>query len=208
MVARNCTLDYEFVCLTDYPQGIDKDIKIVKLPRQFRTWWAKPYMFSNKLGLRGTILYMDLDVVISGNIDKLFTFSPGKWCVIRDFTRVMRPKWKQYNSSVIRFEAGQLDHLWKDFDKNQITYERRFLGDQDWLYACSDIEPKLWPDKWIQSWKWEIRKSRQLDSGKKGHRKFKEIENVIPSADCCVTVFHGDPNPELVDDPWVVQNWK
>lgn len=209
MVARNCTLDYEFVCLTDNDEGIDKSIRIIKLPRRFRTWWAKPYMFSNQLALKGTILYMDLDVVIAGNIDKLFTFSTGSWCVIRDFTRCMRPNWQKYNSSVIRFDYNQLNHLWQDFDKKQNLYERKHYGDQDWLYAVADPKPTLWPDKWIQSWKWEIRKSKQFaPGGTRGNRRFKDIENVVPPEACSITVFHGDPNPELVEDPWVKENWR
>ena len=209
MVERNCTVDYEFVCLTDNPEGIDDNIKVIKLPRQFRTWWAKTYMFSNQLGLKGTILYMDLDVVISGNIDRLFTYSPGNWCIIRDFTRSMRPNWQKYNSSVIRFDYNQLDHLWQDFDKKQNLYERKHYGDQDWLYAVANPKPQLWPDEWIQSWKWEIRKSRQFaPGGTRGKRRFKDVEDVEPPEECCITVFHGDPNPELVEDPWVVQNWK
>jgi hypothetical protein len=209
MVCRNCTLPFEFVCLTDDSKGIDSDIKIIPFDREFSTWWAKPYMFSNKLGLRGTILYMDLDVVISGSIDKLFTYERGSWCVIRDFTRSMRPKWQKYNSSVIRFEYNQLDHLWRDFEKNHKLYQRKYHGDQDWLYTVADIKPALWPDEWIQSWKWEIRKSKQFaPGGTRGKRKFKDIEDVVPPSECCVAVFHGDPNPELVEDPWVKQNWK
>jgi len=209
MVQRNCTLPFQFVCLTDNPEGVHHDIRTIQFDRQFSTWWAKPYMFSNDLGLRGTILYMDLDVVIAGNIDKLFTYEPGKWCVIRDFTRSMRPKWQKYNSSVIRFDYNQLDHLWRDFEKNQKLYQRKHHGDQDWLYTVADVKPALWPDEWIQSWKWEIRKSKQFaPGGTRGKRRFKDIEDVVPPKECCITVFHGDPNPELVEDPWVKQNWR
>jgi hypothetical protein len=209
MVSRNCSLEFGFVCLTDDVTGIDPNITTVPLPRELKGWWAKPYMFSNDLGLDGVILYMDLDVVIAGNIDKLFTYSPRSWCIIKDFTRALRPNWKKYNSSVIRFNSGQLDHLWKDFKENRIEYQRKFFGDQDWLYAKAEPNPIFWPDEWIQSWKWEIRKSKQFaPGGRRGNRRFNEIEYVTPKPECCITVFHGDPNPELVEDPWVVQNWK
>ena len=34
-------------------------------------------------------------------------------------------------------------------------------GDQDWTWAqAKKVHMKFWPDKWIQSYKWEIR-SRQ-----------------------------------------------
>lgn len=209
MVSRNCSFSFEFVCLTDDTNGLDKNIRTVALPNDLKGWWAKPYVFSNNLGLEGVILYMDLDVVIAGSIDKLFTHSPRQWFIIRDFTRAMRSNWQKYNSSVIRFNAGQLDHLWQDFKQNRIQYQKKYFGDQDWLYAVADPKPQFWPDSWILSWKWEVRKSKQFaPGGRRGFRKFREVESVVPRPECCITVFHGDPNPELVEDPWVKQNWR
>jgi hypothetical protein len=210
MVKRNCTIDYEFVCLTEDPRDLDPNIKVIPLPGGLNGWWCKPYMFSKDLPLKGTILYMDLDVVISSNINKLFTYSPNQWCTIRDFTRVMRPSWKKYNSSIVRFRSGELSYVWEEFDKNKNEIQKRLHGDQDWLYeATRKHQAMLYPDSWILSWKWEVRKSREFaPGGLKGNRKLKEIENVTPRAECCVCVFHGDPQPHHCLDPWVVDNWK
>jgi hypothetical protein len=208
MVDRNITVPYEFVCLTENTYGLDPSIKTLPLPKGLEGWWYKPYMFSNTLPLKGTILFMDLDVVISGNLDKLFTYEPDKWCIIRDFTKVMRSNWNRYNSSVIRFKHGQLHHVWEKFQKNSIGHIRRLHGDQDFLWEA-DKSGEFWPDDWIMSWKWEIRKDRTFAPGStKGNRKLKNIENVKPPKNCCITVFHGDPNPHNCDDPWVKENWK
>lgn len=208
MCKRHTTYEFEFVCVTDDKRSLNSEITILDLPPNLQGWWIKPYMFSDELGLDGTILYMDLDVVIANNFDKLWTFAPNHWCVIRDFTRVMRPKWDRYNSSIIRFDHGQLNHVWEKYKVNRRNIERRFFGDQDYLWEA-DKSAMLWPDKWIQSWKWEIRKSREYKpGGTKGNRKLKFIEDVKPSPECCITVFHGDPNPHNCDDPWVVENWK
>lgn len=209
MVSRNCTLDYEFVCLTDDATGLDSNIKVLPLPPHLTGWWCKPYMYSKELPLRGTILYMDLDVVISGNIDKLFTYQPQAWCTVRDFTRAMRPKWEKYNSSIVRFRYGQLEHVWKEFHKNPQAAIRRFHGDQDLLWDVAKGTATLYPDSWIQSWKWEVRKNKDFKPGGiKGHKQFKTIEHVVPRVECCVCVFHGDPNPHNCEDPWVVDNWR
>lgn len=208
MVDRHLTLEYEFVCLTENSKGLDPSIRTIQLPESLTGWWCKPYMFSSALPLEGTILYIDLDVVIAGNLDKLFTWEPDRWCVIRDFTKVMRPNWQKYNSSVIRFKSGQLNHVWQRFAADKQNIMRRHFGDQDWLYEA-DKGARLWPDSWIQSWKWQIRKDKNFaPGGTKGNRKLKKIENVRPSPECCITVFHGDPNPHNCDDPWVVENWK
>jgi len=211
MVKRNCTLDYEFVCLTDDETNINPNVTILPLPRGIQGWWCKPYMFSDDLPLKGIILYMDLDVVVASNIDKLFTYEKDNWCIIRDFTRKMRPTWPKYNSSIIRFKSNQLSYLWKSFRKSQSKIQSKFHGDQDWLYDSThqDNPAKTFPDDWIQSWKWEIRQSKDLKYGMpRGERKLKNVEHVTPPKDCCVCVFHGDPNPDNCDDPWVVDNWK
>jgi len=210
MVQRNCTIDHEFVCLTDDPTGIDPHIKIIPLPTGLDGWWCKPYMYSKDLPINGTILYLDLDVVIAGNIDKLFTYERNSWCTVRDFTRAMRPKWQKYNSSVVRFRTGQLHHVWEGFQKDQKQIQRRLFGDQDWLFeATRKNQASLYPDSWVQSWKWEVRKDKTFaQGGMRGNRKFKTIEHVTPRPECCVCVFHGDPNPHHCEDPWVLEHWR
>ena len=210
MVKRHCTLDFKFVCLTEDARGLDSNIHTIPLPNYLSGWWCKPYIFSKEIGLEGTVLYMDLDVVIADNIDHLFTYEPNKWCIIRDFTRKMRPSWQKYNSSVIRFTAGELDKFWQSFKVNHQNLQRKYYGDQDWLYDVTHLEKpaKLFPDPWIQSWKWEIRQSKDLLPGPKGERRLRTVENARPPKDCCITVFHGDPNPHNCLDPWVIDNWK
>lgn len=210
MVMRNCTLDIDFYCLTDDSAGIYPMVKIIPLPYDLKGWWCKPYMFSNEIPIEGTVLYMDLDVVIASNIDKLFTYGKSNWCTIRDFTRKMRPSWQKYNSSVIKFESKSLNTFWKDFNSNKDRHMKKYFGDQDWLFEVARGNPaSLFPDSWIQSWKWEIRQSKDINYNMpKGSRTLRTIENVIPPDDCCVCVFHGDPNPENCEDPWVVDNWK
>ena len=210
MVKRHCTVPFNFYCLTENPKDIYPEINIIPLPAGLTGWWCKPYMYSKDLPIEGTILYLDLDVVISSNIDKLLTYSPGHWCTVRDFTRSMRPKWPKYNSSIVRFRKGQLDHVWSEYIKDPKSIQRRHFGDQDWLYeATQKTQAMLYPDSWIQSWKWEVRKTKEWAlGGTRGNRKFKHIENVTPRVECCVCVFHGDPNPHNCEDPWVVDNWK
>ena len=211
MVKRNCTLDIEFVCLTEDDAGIYDNITILPLPKGLVGWWCKPYVFSNELPLNGTVLYMDLDVVIAGNIDKLFTYSPGHWCTIRDFTRVQRSNWQRYNSSVVRFDTGSLDFVWEKYVQDPRKIQKQFFGDQDYLYDVTYKQKRamLYPDSWLLSWKWEVRKSKEFATGgAKGHRRLKTIEDVKPRPECCVCVFHGDPNPANCDDPWVKDNWR
>jgi len=209
MVKKNLTIPFQMVCLTEDSKGIHKDVMILPLPPGLQGWWCKPYIYSKDLPIQGTILYLDLDVVISGNMNKLIEYCPEDWCTIRDFTRVMRPKWEKYNSSVVRFKTGQLDFVWSKFIQNPAAVQRKHFGDQDWLYEAARGTATLYPDGWIRSWKWEIRKSKEfMPGGRKGNRVFKHVEDVVPPDDCCICVFHGDPNPHNCTDPYVVDNWQ
>jgi len=210
MCKRWCSLDFKFVCLTDNADQLNSDIMVLPIPSGLSGWWCKPYMYSKDLPIQGTILYMDLDVVLSSNIDKLITYQSNHWCTIRDFTRAMRPKWPRYNSSIVRFKTGELDFVWDNYIKNPVAIQRQFYGDQDYLYDATYQKKgaMLYPDSWVQSWKWEVRKSRLLELNKaKGTRKFQVVEDVVPRVECCVCVFHGDPNPHNCEDPWVKENW-
>ena len=210
MCKRWCSLDFKFVCLTDNADQLNSDIMVLPIPSGLSGWWCKPYMYSKDLPIQGTILYMDLDVVLSSNIDKLITYQPNHWCTIRDFTRAMRPKWPRYNSSIVRFKTGELDFVWDNYIKNPVAIQRQFYGDQDYLYDATYQKKgaMLYPDSWVQSWKWEVRKSKLLELNKaKGTRKFQVVEDVVPRVECCVCVFHGDPNPHNCEDPWVKENW-
>lgn len=207
MVSRNCTVPYEFVCFTENQSGIDKSIRIEPLPALPITgWWYKPYFLSDRLPFRGTLLFLDLDLVIFKNIDNLFSYQPGKFCIIRDFNRHLRPSWNRMNSSVFRTEIGQFKNLYNEFEKNSKTMSSRFRGDQDWMFKVI-TSYEFWPDTWIQSYKWEMRDRNKLKIVN-GKRNFDTIETPKIKHDTSIAVFHGDPNPADCLDPWVVDNWR
>ena len=64
MVKRHMTLNYNFVCFTEDPIGIDPEIHVKPLPTVsgVEGWWYKPFFFSPNLGINGTLLFLDLDL--------------------------------------------------------------------------------------------------------------------------------------------------
>ena len=206
---RHCTLPFNFYCLTENADGLEKEINVIPLPiMNVEGWWYKPYIYSKDLPIEGTVLYIDLDMVIVDNIDKFFTYEANRYCVLRDFTRAMRPKWEKYNSSLVRFKKGQLDDVWEEFKRNPDVITRRLFGDQDYLFEKTRGQATLWPDSWCLSWKWEIRQDKRFKvGGTKGNRVFDKIENCGAPPACSIIAFHGDPNPHRCEDPFIIDNW-
>lgn len=209
MVQRHTSQPVGFYCMTENPRDLIPEVKVIPLPvnTSLYGWWFKPYVFSEDFPVKGTLLFMDLDIVIIKNIDDFFTYHPTKFCIIRDFTRSMNASWNRYNSSVFRLDSGSLGYVWDDLIKDYSAL-KRMHGDQDWLYEKIKQNFQLWPDEWCQSYKWEIRNRNEI-VGLGRQRNFSTIltEPKIKS-ETKILVFHGDPKPEQVKDPIVVENWK
>jgi len=209
MVKRNLTLDYEFVCFTENAQGIHKEIRIEPLPALPVTgWWFKPMFFNPNLGLKGTLLFLDLDLVIFRNIDSLFTYEEGKFCIIRDFNRYIIKNYDKFNSSVFRLNTGQHSQVYTDFIKDPKNVSRRHFGDQDWIRYVIKNNFEYWPEEWIQSYKWEMRGKPRFDNQPRGVRDFLVPGDPTIKDQTSIAVFHGDPNPHVCKDQWVIDYWK
>jgi hypothetical protein len=206
MVKRNLTLPYEFVCFTENTQGINKQIRCEPLPNlPLQGWWYKLWFLSNDFPLDGTILFLDLDLIIFNNIDKLFMFKPDNFCSIRDFNRSLNIRWERINSSVFKFQSKKYKHVFDNFINDSQTHIRKFHGDQDFMFKHIN-DNVFWPDEWIQSYKWEMRSRTELTKID-GKRNFKTIGTPVIKHDTKIAVFHGEPNPQDCKDPWVIQHW-
>ena len=208
MVARQLTVPYEFVCLTDDPVPMDGVRSIVQPNARYsRGWWHKVHMFDPSLGINNRILYFDLDIVIHGNINRLVNEQDRSFWGIRDFNRKFQKNWDRLNSSAMSWIGGEETEIWQKFKNNSAQIMKQFPGDQDWIWHTAKSRLRYWPDDWIQSYKWEIRDRSEL-TVKDGKRAFSEVKDPIIPPQCCVTVFHGEPKPQDVKDKFVVDNWR
>jgi hypothetical protein len=208
-VKRNLTVPFEFVCFTEDTTDIDPNITIRNIPisPQITGWWYKPMFFNPNLGINGTLLFLDLDMIIFDNIDKLFTHKPGEFLIIRDFNRCAIKSYTKFNSSVFRINTGQHSQVYDNFIRNPSLVIRQYHGDQDWIRASIKIDFDYWPDEWIQSYKWEMRGKPPMVKDKNGKRNFEKIGEPVIKNETSVAVFHGDPNPKDCNDQWVIDNW-
>lgn len=208
MVNRHLTIPHEIVCLTDDQHPISGVRSILMLDQGYvKKWWHKIHMFDPRLPLQGRVLYLDLDLVISGSIDQLVGYEPTQFVGILDFNRKFHATWKYLNSSVMAWDHGTQSHIFSQFMSNPKD-AMRLQGDQDWIWKLCRDRIVFWPTPWIQSYKWEIRSKEELVVIA-GVRQFKTIKHdVVIPAGCSIAVFHGDPNPLDVKDKFVIDNWQ
>lgn len=120
MVSKNLNRPFKFVCLTDDDSGLDTGIETIPLFTNLQGWWNKLYLFKKGLFDKGRVLYLDLDVCITGKLDEIAKHHG----IILDWHL------PSYNSSVMVWKAGEHTDIW---DKFQIEDADRLHGDQDWI---------------------------------------------------------------------------
>lgn len=185
MVERNLTIPYEFVCLTD--QTPPNYIRKIPLNTNKTGWWNKIHLFDPDLfDASHRILYMDLDVVVVGSLNKIASVQEP-FCMIENFGP--NKGHAAHNSSVM---------VWTPSEKTSEAYTRfspdvmrELHGDQCWLWRIHRNNIFDFPKSWAVSYKYEkISKWHHADK------------------DTAVVVFHGKPKPQDVNDPQIIRNWK
>ncbi|MGR3511939.1 MAG: glycosyl transferase [Paracoccaceae bacterium] len=200
-IQRTSARDVRFFCITDDRTGFDPSIEALELveepfhakmmetlsktPR--RGPMRKVSMFNPDLipDLRGPLIAMDLDVLVTGPLDDLADYAPGKVC--------MRPVWTTPSrrvgvghGSVLKFEPKRHHYLYGNIASNTEAEIVKANGSEQsytsyTAYDAGDFEP--FPTKWIVSFKYECRPVRPLNL---------ILRPKLPE-DARVVCFHGTP---------------
>lgn len=172
MVKRNLKMPHTFHCLRG-----SECINPVE------GWWHRLQHFLTP----GPWIQFDLDVVITGNLDRLVEFGEehDKPSTIDDWNLE-----NCYNSSVIYCPSGyDGEQLFKSFDP--VKDPARLRDDQRFMWDYDNSWPTF-PDGWCNSYK--------------THYRNKDINPLL--YDTSVVVFHGKPKPHECQEEWVKNNWK
>jgi hypothetical protein len=180
-VSRNLTIPHEFKCLSD----IDVPGRI-PLKHKWPGWWSKIEMFRE---VTGPTLYLDLDTVVTGNIDHL-TKTEG-FTAIRNFHDP-----KMIGSAVMWFQ-GPMKQVYERFCEKPfkwIEYHERkrngpYLGDQAFIWDSLG--------KNVQT----------FDMEKAGIRSYKfHCKQGLPEGTNLVC-FGGQPKATEVKADWLERHW-
>jgi hypothetical protein len=187
-LARQCAehapLD-EFVCITNEKvPGVECWPNRNKWPG----WWVKFEAFAPDI--KGTILYMDIDTVITGSLEDIVRVE--KLTLLRDFYRNGRGRSKVegLQASLMLLPEADRAEPWARFTHNPTAFMgmNRVKGDQPMLEQCYMGYAQKWQDilpGQLVSWK--------VDCGGEPNM-FKPQTPVIP-ADARTIIFHGRPRP-------------
>lgn len=200
-VKRHLHRPFRFVCFTDDATGLAEGIDAQPLPEcpgeavlpqgPWPNIFVKLCLFRDGLaGLQGPTLFFDVDVVIQQDIDCLFDYLPGKFCIIHNWVerrkRLFRPRPKIGNSSCFRFEAGKSNYIYETFlremsdavDHSKYPTEQAFM-----THAAGEVH--WWPEQWIKSFKRTCVLPFPLN-----------LFLTPRKPNTRVLVFHGNPDPD------------
>jgi hypothetical protein len=222
MVRRHLSGDFNFVCLTDDATGVRPEVQCLPIPPlaidlapgQRDGAWKKLTTFEADLhGLKGTALFLDLDVVVVGPLDDFFT-QPGQFLIIHDYPRFWRFGERIVgNSSVYRFEIGAHADVLANFRAHTDAMRAKYRNEQDYLSHFLHAQGKLsyWPAAWCPSFKYHA-----IPAWPSNHWK----PPFVPKG-ARIVIFHGEVNPpdalegkrnkrfaHIEPATWVAEHWR
>ena len=221
MIARNITGPFRVVCLTDNIEGIRSEVECfpcpeIKLPFPYcNHGWRKIVTWAPEVvGLHpGQVLFLDLDLVITGSLDPFFTYEPEEdFVVIHNWTH---PHRQIGNTSVYRFRVGSHPYLLSNIERDQLDCLARHNNEQTYISQTISRQ-KFWPKEWCCSFK--------AHCIPKGIMRF-FTEPKLPEG-VRIVAFTGVPNPpdaivghwpapwywrfykRFKPAKWVAENWR
>jgi hypothetical protein len=210
MVRRNLTLEHEFVCITDDPEGIEKDIRIIpiwddlkEMGGCYRRLKAFSPEMSGVIGKR--FVWIDVDCVVTGPLDPLFDHADPFRIWANGYGRT------PYCGSMVMMDAGARKEVWEEFDpvtSMEQARARQFIGtDQAWISARLPGE-RVWTreDGVLSRYDLGVR-----DSKLAGRARRLGMSAPLPD-DARIVFFHGPFDPAHPDlqarCPWLADHYR
>ena len=186
-------------CFTDETKGIDENVICKGLPKIdlpeniSNTPWRKISVWQSPLyDLKGDVLFLDLDLVITGNLDRFFDFKPGKYCVIENWTQIGQ---NIGNTSCFRFPIGKYSSIFKNFTKDPKKIWKKYHIEQ--IYLSKHIQNQVfWPSEWCKSFKHNLLPNWPM-------RIWKPAKLPL---DTSIVAFTGKPDPDdVINGCWPIK---
>lgn len=193
MLCRHVTVPYRFVCITDEPVH---GVQCIPLWPTYDAGgcYHRLKVFDADFDLLGErFAWIDLDVVITGNIDHLLTMEAD--FVIHRYAYNNCPD-QHYNGAFVMMRRGARQQVWNCFNPKkspakmvQLNQLRRLVGsDQAWIAHClGPNESTIGPEHGV------------YEAG--------AIKKVGLPENACMVFFSGAQDPTTSDLEWVSKHY-
>lgn len=169
MLARNLAPPFTLTCFTDRADGIRPEVRAeplppldVPMPTGTQGIWPKARLWGPRLAdLTGPVLFLDLDLVITGRMDEFFDYGEPDAVILA--RNPSTPFERLGQTSIFRFPVGKLVPLQQRFiaDPQGVAdtyqFEQRFVTRE----APGGIE--FWPKGWVRHFRQECTRPPPLN---------------------------------------------
>lgn len=221
-VSRHLSGEFRFVCFTDDARGLHDEIQCFDIPEidvpepLIQGGWRKLCLFRDDLPISGDCLFLDLDIIVAGELDKFFTYAPDKIPIIHNWVSLTKTALGKRpdvgNSSVFRFKANECQFVVDQYLSERDWALATFSPPQTYLTHCIRERMVFWPEEWCRSFKRHCRPQFPLNYFRTPR---------IPQ-NASIIAFHGTPDPHQVISgyrdgkphhtvlatPWVSEHWQ
>lgn len=163
MVARNITPPFTMTCFTDNRDGIRPEVLCedlpeidYEIPKTRRGIWPKSRLWGPKLGsLTGPVLFMDLDLVVTGSLDAFFEQGRPEDTILS--RNQSTPFEKLGQTSVFRFKVGSLVPLQEAFKKDPLGVAEKYRFEQRFVTRNAPGGISFFPKPWVRHFRQNCR---------------------------------------------------
>ncbi|QIR84791.1 glycosyl transferase [Paracoccus sp. AK26] len=154
MIARNITPPFRLFCFTDDGSGLHPDVAVRPLPEftyqapvGTKGKWPKSRLWGDLGDVTGVVLFLDLDVIVTGNLDPFFTFGDPDDTILGRNPNT--PFEKLGQTSVYRMRVGKLKPLQDIFRADPQAVADRYKYEQRFVTRNAPGGVRFWPRGWL-----------------------------------------------------------
>ncbi len=227
-VRRNLTSPVRFVCMTEHADGLHPDVETLPLPAEpFHDEMSAALAVANRqgamrkvslfrpgliAGLEGPVLGFDLDVVITGALDEILSFAPGKVAMRADWVEARRGR-PTGHGSVFRYDPALHPWLYETLAESPTDCVERARGSEQrytsTLAQERDAFAYLPPDQ-VVSFKHDCLLWPPISYAKPP--RLPANARVVcfhgrPKMEEAVAGWHGNMLRHALPSPWLREHW-
>lgn len=195
-IRNNTKNEFCFFCITDNADGLDSEIRPIKLETPFSGWMKKSMLFDEKIlkqiteNSDETLCFIDLDMIVYNNIDFIFEYK-GNFCLMKTDDIQCENSVNGYNSSVVVWKRGFGKEIYSTMEKYEKALTKqivRFDHYLEFIVKNSDFTQDVFKGKILD-----------YNTYCKGKKDLPENGAIV--------AFPRSPKPHECNEEWIKKFW-